>query len=136
MVTIMVTIFWTLQIEFSIVMKQPWNLLFLNLFVPKRTENLFLVTDVECIRKFQYYLVLMLVEVLYPTYLFTNQYLVKLQNILQMKLKNQQCLQAKNMSGCQKNLMQVQKSEWRCRSSKRFITISVLEIFWMTLWQF
>ena len=76
MVTIMVTIFWTLQIEFSIVMKQPWNLLFLNLFVPKRTEHLFVVTVVECIRKFQYYLVLMLVEVLYSTYLFTNQYLV------------------------------------------------------------
>ena len=35
-----------------------------------------MVTVVECIRKFQYYLVLMLVEVLYSTYLFTNQYLV------------------------------------------------------------
>ena len=46
--------------------------------------------------------VLSLVEVLYPTYLFINLYLVKSQNMLLMELRNQQCSKAKNLGRCQK----------------------------------
>ena len=68
----------------------------------ERAKNLFLVNAMEFMRKVQYFLASVLVELVYPTCLFTNPCLVKFHNMLPMVLRNPQGSKAKNLGGYRK----------------------------------
>ena len=71
----------------------------------ERAKNLFLVNAMEFMRKVQYFLASVLVELVYLTCLFTNPCLVNFHNMLPMVLRNPQCSKAKNLGGCRKTYL-------------------------------